>query len=470
MTGRALALAGIWLALAGAAPLPLAPPPPDLARLVPFAAAPLDKPPVEIDVAMPASAVDLPPFPPAPLVFPAAAPPSAVPPPARALPCIGAWTGAPQEELECGRSRYANGHYEDAVRQLESAARGAGDIAREARYWLAESYLKLGRIEQADWRFRQVTQDGTRDDWGVWSLHGSGWTALRLNDAPRARDTFATLVNGPAPAPLQAWGRFGLGLAAYAMGRYEEAEQAWSQLAPRVPAPLVRDLFFWHGEALGRIGNYTQAEATLRRFTDGGPHQLISSGLLRLGWWTLAGGRAEEAARAFRAYMTLPPGTLLRQTSGAPEADWVRAGLALALLQAGDAAGARDAAASLQASRSPLALPVLLRMASASAEAPAPEMETIIQEALAAQLPPAQRAWLLIAKGEMARAAGNRDDARTHFDLARKAAPGTPIAAHATLRLARTNFELREFRQALADVSPLVTGGPAELRVAALAL
>jgi tetratricopeptide (TPR) repeat protein len=471
---RLLLLLGAWLTLAAATPLPLRPPPPDLARLVPFAAAPLDKSPVAVDVAMPPSALHLPPLPPAPLVLPAAEPPGAIPQPPRALPCIGAWTGDTGESLECGRARFQRGEYEDAIRALESAARPAGesDVAREARYWLGETYLKLGRIEQADWRFRQVTQHGTRDDWGIWSLHGSGWTALRMGDAARARDAFAALVAGPAPASVHAWGQFGLGLAAYARGRYEEAERAWGEVAQRgAPAVLTRDLLFWHGEALGRVGRYPQAEATLRRFTEGGPHQLISSGLLRQGWWTLAGGRPEEAAAAFRAYAALPPGTLTRQTTGGPEPDWAQAGLALALARTGDAAAARATALDLEARRSPLALPLLLSLAGASVSTPSPEMDAIVQQALAASLAPSQRAWLLVVKGELDRAAGNRDDARTHFDLARKAAPGTPIAAHATLRLARVNFELREFRQALADVTPLVTGAaPAELRVAALAL
>jgi len=41
---RLLAVGVMWVALAGATPLPLTPPPPDLAPLVPFASAPLDKP------------------------------------------------------------------------------------------------------------------------------------------------------------------------------------------------------------------------------------------------------------------------------------------------------------------------------------------------------------------------------------------------------------------------------------------
>ena len=48
MRTRVLGLLALWLALVGAAPRPAEPPGPDLARLVPFANAPLDKPPLAI--------------------------------------------------------------------------------------------------------------------------------------------------------------------------------------------------------------------------------------------------------------------------------------------------------------------------------------------------------------------------------------------------------------------------------------
>ena len=71
----------------------------------------------------------------------------------------------------------------------------------------------------------------------------------------------------------------------------------------------------------------------------------------------------------------------------------------------------------------------------------------------------------------MDRAQGNRDEARTQFDLARKIAAGTPAAPQATFRLARTNFELREFRQAQSDLASLGSGAlPSGLSAAVLGL
>ncbi|MBM4441307.1 MAG: hypothetical protein FJ027_12895, partial [Candidatus Rokubacteria bacterium] len=44
MIARLATLALVWLALTAQTPLPLTPPPPELGALVPFAAAPIEKP------------------------------------------------------------------------------------------------------------------------------------------------------------------------------------------------------------------------------------------------------------------------------------------------------------------------------------------------------------------------------------------------------------------------------------------
>ena len=463
---RLLALGVMWLALAGATPLPLTPPPPDLAALVPFASAPLDKPALGTDVKIPAASIDLPPLPLAAIVPPAVDKPTVQTQPPRSLPCIGAWTGVASESLECGRAKFQRGEYEDAAKALETATKPGveREVLREARYWLGESYYRLGRVEQADWLFRQVVQDSQRNDWRVWALHSSGWTALRVGDAARARDAF-TAVLAAAPAPVEPWARYGLGLAQYAAGQYADAVQTWNQLLERgTPTALARDVLFWHGDALGRVNEPGRAEADLKRFVDGGPHPLLTTAQLRLAWWALAAGHAPEALAAFRAYA--PP-------ANNPEREWGQAGLALALLDSGDFKGARDAAAALANRNSKLALPLLVRLIKSAADTPQKaEVDPIVQDALAAPgLPPATRGWILIAKGEIDRAQGNRDEARTQFDLARQVGAGTPSAAQAAFRLARVNFELREFPQALTDLAALASSTlPSDLRAAVLYL
>src|SRR5439155_1278020 len=141
------------------------------------------------------------------------------------------------------RAHFAKGEYDDAVQDLEAAVRRGKerDLLTEARYWLAETYYRLDRFQQADALFRQVARGPRTADFTVWSLHSSGWTALRLNDMSRARDTFSQFQSA-TPAELEAWARHGLGLANYALGRHDDAVAAWTALAARAPASLARDV------------------------------------------------------------------------------------------------------------------------------------------------------------------------------------------------------------------------------------
>jgi tetratricopeptide (TPR) repeat protein len=465
-----------WLGLTAATPVPLAPPPPDLTALVPFVSTPLDKPPVTLPALTPPSPpLDVPPVSPATVVRPAADKPAAVMPPPRALPCVGAWTGVAGEALECGRARLHRGQLAEAAQALEQSARNARDreLAGEARYWLGETLYRLGRVEQADAQFRQV---GPQQSAALapFALHGSGWTALTLGDVPRARDAFERLLAGTHPLAVDAWARHGLGLALYAQGHYAEAQRAWGDLlARRPPVALERDARFWLGDALGRVGEPEKAADELSRFTQGGPHPLLAAGLVRLGWWSLVARRPGQSLAALRAY----PGPPVPEVEGrkpapprggpsqeAVDRDWADAILALAFLDSGDWDAARTAAQPLEARRSPLALPVQLRVAAgALARRDTAAVDTLLGELMRGTLTPPVRAWILTVKGDAARAEGKLDDARTQYDLARGIDAGTDVGRYATLRLAQINVEMREFKQAVADLAPLLDapGDPA---------
>src|SRR5262249_38649950 len=273
---RAVALVAIWLSITGAAtPRPLEPPPPDLARVIPFAAAPSEKPHLTIELPIPPAPVELPAFPPTSPMAPVADKPTAFISSPRALPCVGSWLGIASESLECGRARFQRGDFEDAAKALDNAVRKGTEreLVREARYWQAETLWRLDRIEQADWLFRQVAQEAPGQDLGIWALHGSGWTALRLRETVRARDAFTTLLAGSTPSPLDVWGRHGLALSLYALGQWADADKEWSQLESRgVPPTLAREVLFWHGDTLGRVGEPARAEIMLQQFTRGGAH------------------------------------------------------------------------------------------------------------------------------------------------------------------------------------------------------
>lgn len=455
-----------WPVTAPAATLlPLTPPPPDLGALVPFAEAPIEKPPIVIaDLPLPPSPSELPAMPLASIVAPVAAKPTAPLTPTGTLACVGAAFGIASKALECGRAHFAKGEFDDAVQDLEAAVRRGKerDLLTEARYWLAETYYRLDRFQPADALFRQVARGPRTAEFTVWSLHSSGWTALRLSDMNRARDTFAQFQSA-TPPELEAWARHGLGLSNYALGRHDDAVAAWTALASRAPASLARDVSFWLGEALGRAGQYDRAIAALTQFVQGGPHPLLDTGRARLGWWSLAAERYPESAAAFRAYLASP--------KNSPERPWAEAGLAMALLPT-DPEAARNLIRGLEARRSPLVVPLQIRMARSLIEAKKPaEVPALAQDLLGATLTNAIRAHVLLLKGEGYRLAGNRDEARTQYELAQRMEPSSPTGWYAAYRLAQANFELREYAQATRDLPAVVSGAPTpDARVAALLL
>ena len=472
MRRRLLAL--VMLAVVVASPaavpaatvLPLTPPLPDLAQLVPFAEAPIEKPPIAIpDLPLPPSPSELPALPLAPIVVPATPKLTAPVTATSTLACVGAAFGIASKALECGRSHFAKGEFDDAAKDLDAAVRSGKerDLLTEARYWLGETYYRLDKMQQADALFRQVARGPRTAEFTVWSLHSSGWTALRLNDMTRARDTFAQFASANPPE-LEAWARHGLGLANYALGRHEEAVAAWTALASHPPASLARDVSFWLGEALGRVGQYDRAVTTLTQFVQGGPHPLLDSGRARLGWWSLAGEKYPQSVAAFRSYLT-------SATGNGPERPWVEAGLALAVFPS-DPDAARGMLRGLEGRRSPLVVPLQIRLARAMIDAKKPaEVPAITQDLLSATLTNAIRAHVLLLKGEGFRIAGNRDEARTQYELAARMEPTSPTGWYAAYRLAQSNFELREYAQAARDLPAVVSAAPSpDARVAALLL
>lgn len=469
---RLVALGALWLTIAGATPRPLVAPPADLTRFVAFAQAPLDKPQLTIpDVDVPAPALDLPALPPAPVGWPVAERPIAPIAAARGVPCMAAVLPIASQSLECGKERFLKGQYADALKAFEEAlSRGADrEFVHQARYWLGESLIKQKQFERADLMLRPVVGDIVRTEWELWAAHTSAWLGLRLQDPTRARDGFTRLLAGAVPSAIQGWVRHGLALAHYALGQYADADRVWAELGRRgVPTALSRDYAFWSGEASGRVGTFTRAESELRKFVEGGStHPLHATGRVRLGWWTLAGGHGAESAKVLREYLAAP-----RLPGSNQDVDVAETGVALALAAAGDWNGALDATRVLLARRAPGGIPVAVRLLRMAVETgkPAPA-QALVQELLPRNISPEVRAWLLIMKGDAARIDGNRDEARTQYELAHGVEPGSILSQHAQLRLARTNFELREFGQAAADATAILpVAKTPEMRLPALLL
>ncbi len=466
-------LVWFWSGFCAAAELrPLELPPPDLAPLLPIASPPLDKPPVSVpELPLPETAEAIPPPPPPPLGLDLSQKPLPSLPPPRILACnpLGTLFGVASELLECGRARFQRGELEEARTALAEAARRSTDreLIREARYWLGETLFRLNRLEEAERTFRLVYQDAPASGLGLHALHALGWLALQLNDPVRALESFERVIKaGPVPEMIP-YASHGRALALYAQERYADAREAWQTLAARsVPAPLVREITFWLGETLGRVGEYAAAEEHLRRFTTAGPHRLLEAGILRLGWWALAAGHPRESVTAFRGFLSAYP--------GAVESAWARGGLVRALLALDDFPAAIGEARQLQAAdpAHPLVVPSLLLLLRFSVEKDQrASAQALTQELLALNLAPASRSYVLLLNGEMSRREGQSSEARSQFELARSTQLDSPLAWRATLRLVQMDLETREFSRALDEIGGLLSRPlPAELRGAGLLL
>lgn len=448
-------------------------PPPEVNGLLPLAALPLDKPPVALS---PASVPSLPQglleLPPAKLVSDPARRPVAPLASPRMLACnpVGTVFGVASELVECGRARYQRGELEPARQAFQTAAQETNDreLQREARYWLGETLLRLGRPAEVERYLAPVAQDDPRGDFGLFATHTLGWVALDMNDPGRALARFESLLKGRMPVVLIPPARHGRALALYGLKRYAEARDEWvALLASNPPRPLADEATFWLGDTLGRLGDAKGAVSRLKAFTAGGPPPLTENALLSLGWWSRAAGQPADAVRAYRALLSAYP-----QSASAP---WARAGLVQALLDQNDFAAAREEAKRLEASSktSPLVLPTLLSLRRWAADkGKVEEGQALDTDLLARTLEPETRAWVLLLSGELARQAGNAGEARDRLELVRSAAVAAPaIVQQAELRLAQIDFDAREYAQAQTAVQALLDQPLADdVRAAALLL
>jgi TolA-binding protein len=445
---------------APAVPRPLLPPP-DLVPSLRLVAPALDKPPVLLPaLPLPPAPAAFPPLPPPTVVSDVGLRPTAPMAPPRALACnpLGSVFGMASEQLECGRARYQRGELEAALVEFQAVLGKGGDreVIREARYWAAETMLRLGRRDTVATHLDIVAKEDPRGTLGLYSTHTLGWVVLERGDFQRALDIFQGLLRGSVPPDLVPTARHGRALALHALKRYPEARDEWTALLNgSLPRPLVAEASFWLGDTLGRLGDPAAAAQRLQVFTAAGPQLLIESGLMRLGWWRREAGQPLEAVKTYRGLLTAYPRT--------GEARWARAGLVRALLDLDDFPAARDEARLLETAdrTGTLALPVRLLLAryvvdkSLTAEA-----ETLHTELLGLNLEAPTRAYVLALSGESLRRAGQTTEARDRFVGARQGQGSAEVRAFAGARLAQMDLDARELEQARTTAERLLAEAP----------
>jgi TolA-binding protein len=468
----ALALLGLVLApsAARAAEMSFTLPPPDLASVLPLVLPALDKGPVAGGpMSLPPSPRPVPPLPPARIVVDLTQIPLAPAPPPRFLACnpLGTVFGVASELVECGRARFQRNELEEAREALENAVKKntERELLREARYWLAETLIRLKQTEGVEQTLLLAIQDDPRSDIAYYGGLTYGMVLLNAAQPARALVTFDNILKAGAPPEVVPWARHGRALALYGLGRFPDAREAWTGLlALSLPRSVAAESQFWLGDTLGRLGDYKNAVARLSSFTARGPQLNIESGLLRQAWWSRAGGQPLEAVQTYRGLLSAYPKL--------SEILWARAGLTLALLDIGDYAAALDEARRLEQAdaKGTLGLPVLLAVDRwATEKHRGEEGRTLSRELLGKSLEPDVRAYVVLLGAELE--ARQLSESRSAFELV-VSNPGTPaLGWYAGYRLAQLDIEGREFGQAQARLDALLRQPlDAEVRAAVLAL
>ena len=457
--------------LSGAAAAPAAPaasatprptlPPPDLVPALRLVSPPLDKPAVALpSLPLPAAPAPFPMLPPPAVASDLGLRPTAPMPPPRALACnpLGSVFGFASEQLECGRARYQKGELEPALAEFQAVIGRGGDraVVREARYWTAETMLRLGRRDAVVTHLDIVAKEDPRGELGAYATHSLGWVVLERGDAERALEIFQRFLRGSVPPDLVPTARHGRALSLHALKRYPEARDEWLSLLSRsVPRPLAAEASYWLGDTLGRLGDPAAAAQRLQIFTAAGPQLLIESGLMRLGWWRREAGQPLEAVKTYRGLLTAYPRTA--------EALWARAGLVRALLDLDDYPAARAESRLLERSgvSNTLAPSVRLLLARHVVEKNlTAEAETLFTDLLALDLDTGTRGYVLALNGEALRRTGQTAEARERFVGARQGQGSAEVRTFAGARLAQMELEARQLEQARDMADRLLAEAP----------
>ena len=457
--------------LSGAAAAPAAPaasatprptlPPPDLVPALRLVSPPLDKPAVALpSLPLPAAPAPFPMLPPPAVASDLGLRPTAPMPPPRALACnpLGSVFGVASEQLECGRARYQKGELEPALAEFQAVIGRGGDraVVREARYWTAETMLRLGRRDAVVTHLDIVAKEDPRGELGAYATHSLGWVVLERGDAERALEIFQRFLRGSVPPDLVPTARHGRALSLHALKRYPEARDEWLSLLSRsVPRPLAAEASYWLGDTLGRLGDPAAAAQRLQIFTAAGPQLLIESGLMRLGWWRREAGQPLEAVKTYRGLLTAYPRTA--------EALWARAGLVRALLDLDDYPAARAESRLLERSgvSNTFAPSVRLLLARHVVEKNlTAEAETLFTDLLALDLDTGTRGYVLALNGEALRRTGQTAEARERFVGARQGQGSAEVRTFAGARLAQMELEARQLEQARDMADRLLAEAP----------
>lgn len=176
--------------------------------------------------------------------------------------------------LYIGRTFYRMEKLDEAARQLAAAARmltaDGSPEAADAQYWLAWSYLRLGRLVEARDAFLAMAQSFPDDSRHVEAFFRAGICETMRNDDGSAVKLFDTVISSPrrtsAGDDIREQALYEQGWALVRLGRRQESADAFEELAREYPAGrMAPQAFFKLAEISLDARRYEDAYAGFQR-------------------------------------------------------------------------------------------------------------------------------------------------------------------------------------------------------------
>ena len=338
--------------------------------------------------------------------------------------------------VDCGVHRVMRGDLAGARQSLEQSVAGNRESSHgpTVALWLGEIAVREGRWDAAEQAYRTAMTGGAGSKTSRDAAIGLAWIGLGRGNWAGALDALAEGVPAATRASHDAdVVRLLEGVALTVGDRPVEGVAALDMVeAGRLPGGLAVELPFWLGVALGRAGDRPRALAALDRFVASSPpdHSLRADAVLQAAWLVLDSGAPHEAVRRLQ---------LIDPTGARPEVrSYLRAAMARAQLEIGDARRAREAVQQLVAAshgdrRAPQAL--LLVADAAVRLNRIPDGVAVYREVLRLPLSPSIEDYARYRLAEALERDGRLAEARQEYSQLRDGGRDEAIAQRAAYRL-----------------------------------
>lgn len=212
--------------------------------------------------------------------------------------CAAAQTSSPPN-CSVGAYYLAHGDIERALRALEGARGGSGDLAEANLRGLA--LLLAGRLEESKVQFEAILK---RDPSFAHARFNHGLTMLRLGDAIGAIDDFAAVWESDVDS-LRPVAAFHLALAEQSRNRLGDAK-AWLDRALAI-RPDFAEAHLVKGTILERMQEFEQAGRSYKEVLRVQPESAVA--MLRFGVSAWRAGFRETALSSLRQVESMAPGS-----------------------------------------------------------------------------------------------------------------------------------------------------------------